>query len=62
MEKWIGAVPRAESTHLVSSEDLRGFEAPKLTWRSRERLLEHSWVSGSIPIPMKVVNGNGGGG
>jgi hypothetical protein len=46
---------------LVSSEDLCGFEALGLSWRSRERLLEHSWVSGSILIPMKVVNGNGGG-
>jgi hypothetical protein len=47
---------------LVSSEDLRGFEALGLTWRSRERLLEHSWVSGLFLIPMKVVNGNGEGG
>jgi hypothetical protein len=46
---------------LVSSEDMCGFEASGLSRRSREHLLERSWVSCSIPIPMKVVNGNGGG-
>jgi hypothetical protein len=47
---------------LVSYEDLCGFEVSRSTWRSHERLLEYSLVSGSIPIPMKVVNENGVGG
>jgi hypothetical protein len=52
---------RPKALVLVSSEYLCGFEALGLTQRSHDHLLEHSWVSGSIPISMKVVNGNGGG-
>jgi hypothetical protein len=57
-----GAMQRIEAPVLVSVEDLHGFKMPRSIGRSRGRLLEHSWVSGSIPIPMQVVNGNGGGG
>jgi hypothetical protein len=48
--------------YLVTKEDLLGLEASRLTQRSHGHHLEHSWVSGLILIPMKVVNGNGGGG
>jgi hypothetical protein len=36
MDRWIGAVSRAKSARLVSSEDLHGFEVLALTWRSHE--------------------------
>jgi hypothetical protein len=48
--------------YLVTEEDLHGLEASGLTRRSRGHRLEHSWVSGLILIPMKVVIENGGGG
>jgi hypothetical protein len=42
--------------YLVTEEDMLGLEASGLTRRSRGHRLEHSWVSGLVPIPMKVVN------
>jgi hypothetical protein len=48
--------------YLVTEEDLLGLEVSGLTRRSRGHHLEHSWVSGLILIPMKVVIENGGGG
>jgi hypothetical protein len=45
--------------YLVTKEDMHGLEASGLTRRSHGHRLEHSWVSGLILIPMKVVNGNG---
>ena len=47
-------------SYLVIEEDLLGLEALGLTRRSCGHHLEHSWVSGLVLIPMKVVNGNGG--
>jgi hypothetical protein len=51
---------RPKAPVLVTEEDLHGLEASGLTRRSRGHRLEHSWVSGLVLIPMKVVNGNGG--
>jgi hypothetical protein len=47
--------------YLVTEEDLLGLEASGLTRRSRGHRLKHSWVSGLILIPMKVVIEYGGG-
>jgi hypothetical protein len=49
-------------SYLVTEEDILGLEASILTRRIRGHHLEHSWVSCLILIPMKVVNGNWGGG
>jgi hypothetical protein len=62
MERWRGVVPKAKAPISVTEEDLHGLEASGLTRSSRGHRLEHSWVSGLVPIPMKVVNGNDGGG
>jgi hypothetical protein len=47
---------------LVTKDDLHGLEIPISTRRSHGHFLEHSWVSGFTPSPMKVVNGNWEGG
>jgi hypothetical protein len=52
---------RPKAPALVTEKDLRGFEMPGLTRRNHEDRLEHSGVSGLIPIPIKVVNESGGG-
>jgi hypothetical protein len=46
--------------YLVTEEYLLGLEASGLTRRSCGHRLEHSWVSGLVLIPMKVVIENGG--
>jgi hypothetical protein len=48
--------------YLVTEQDFLGLEVSGLNRRSRVHRLEHSWVSGLILIPMKVVIENGGGG
>jgi hypothetical protein len=54
---------RMKALMLVIEGDLCGLKASGLTLRSREHLLEHSWVSGLISISIEVVNiENGGGG
>jgi hypothetical protein len=48
-------------SYLVTEEELLGLEASRLTRRSRGHHLKHSWVSGLILIPMKVVIEDEGG-
>jgi hypothetical protein len=55
-------VPRPKASVLFIEEDMPGLKASGLTGRSHGHRLGHSWVSGLILIPMKVVNGNGEGG
>jgi hypothetical protein len=54
-------VQKAEAPELVTEKDLCGLEVPKLTRRSRELTWGIHGCQGSIPIPMQLVNGNGGG-
>jgi hypothetical protein len=57
MEKSHAKRPRVSI--LILEERKHGFEAPSLIQQSHEHLLEHSWMSRLIPIPIKVVNESG---